>query len=34
MKKATLNLDGKTIELPVIEGSENEKGIDISQLRS
>ena len=34
MKKATLNLDGKTIELPLIEGSENEKGIDISQLRS
>ena len=34
MKKATLNLDGKTIELPIIEGSENEKGIDISQLRS
>ena len=34
MKKAKLNLDGKTIELPIIEGSENEKGIDISQLRS
>ena len=34
MEKATLNLDGKKIELPVIEGSENEKGIDISQLRS
>lgn len=34
MEKAKLNLDGKTIELPVIEGSENEKGIDISQLRS
>jgi len=34
MEKAKLNLDGKTIELPIIEGSENEKGIDISQLRS
>ena len=34
MEKAKLNLDGKIIELPIIEGSENEKGIDISQLRS
>jgi citrate synthase len=34
MEKAKLNLDGKIIELPVIEGSENERAIDITQLRS
>jgi citrate synthase I (hexameric type) len=32
-KKAVLNLEGKTYELPVIEGSEGEKGIDITSLR-
>jgi citrate synthase len=31
---AKLELDGKIYEFPVIEGSENEKAIDISQLRS
>jgi citrate synthase len=31
---AKLELDGKTYEFPVIEGSENEKGIDISKLRA
>ena len=30
---AKLELDGKVYELPVIEGTENEKGIDISKLR-
>ncbi len=32
--KATLTYDGKTYELPVVEGTENEKGIDISKLRA
>jgi citrate synthase len=32
-EKATINLDGKTIELPVITGTENEKAVDISKLR-
>lgn len=31
---AKLIVDGKTIEMPVIVGSEGEKGIDISKLRS
>ncbi len=31
---AKLDLNGKLYELPIIEGSENEKGIDISKLRS
>ena len=31
---AKLELNGKLYELPIIEGSENEKGIDISKLRS
>lgn len=30
---ARLELEGKTLELPVLTGSENEKGIDISSLR-
>lgn len=30
---AKIELDGKTYELPVIEGTENEKAIDISKLR-
>jgi len=32
--KAELTLDGNTYELPVIEGSEGEKAIDIRKLRS
>ncbi len=31
---ATLTLDGKTYEFPVIEGTEGEKAIDISKLRA
>lgn len=31
---ATLNLEGSSLELPVITGSEGEKGLDISKLRS
>jgi citrate synthase len=31
---ATLTFEGKSIELPVVEGSEGELGVDISQLRS
>ena len=30
---AKLELDGTSYELPVVEGTENEKGIDISKLR-
>ncbi|MFB3895320.1 MAG: citrate synthase [bacterium] len=33
-KTAKLILDDKQIELPIIEGTEGEKGIDISQLRT
>jgi citrate synthase len=32
--KATLTLDGKALELPVIEGTEGELAIDITQLRA
>lgn len=32
--KATLTIDGKVLELPVIEGTEGELAIDISQLRA
>ncbi|EPR30495.1 citrate synthase I [Alkalidesulfovibrio alkalitolerans DSM 16529] len=32
-KKAILTIDGKTIELPLIEGSEGERALDISKLR-
>ena len=32
-EKAKLIIDGKTIELPIVTGSENEKAIDISALR-
>lgn len=32
-EKATLTYDGKTTEMPVIVGSENEHGIDIARLR-
>jgi len=33
-KTAELILDGKTCKLPIIEGSENERAIDISALRN
>jgi len=33
-ERATFTIDGKSLELPVIEGTEAEKGIDIGQLRS
>ena len=33
-RKATLNFDGKEIELPIISGSEDENAIDISKIRS
>ena len=32
--KATLTLEGKSYELPIIEGSEGEKAIDIRELRA
>jgi citrate synthase len=32
--KATLNIDGKVLELPVIEGTEGELAIDITKLRA
>jgi citrate synthase len=32
--KATVNLDGKAFEFPVITGTENEKAFDISKLRA
>ena len=32
-RTATLTFEGRTIELPVIEGTEGEKALDISQLR-
>src|SRR5262249_2792972 len=31
---AELKLNGKTIRLPIVEGTEQERGIDISTLRS
>jgi len=34
MEKAQLTLDGKTIDLSIIKGTEDEKGIDVTQLRS
>ena len=33
-KNAKLSFDGKVFELPVIEGTEGEKAIDISKLRN
>lgn len=33
-EKASITLDGNTVELPVIVGTENEKAIDISKLRA
>lgn len=32
-EKAVVTLDGKSVELPVITGTENEKALDISKLR-
>src|SRR5437899_437584 len=32
-KTAELNLDGKTCKLPIVEGTEQERAIDISTLR-
>ncbi len=34
LKTATIQIDGKTLELPVVVGSENERGIDIAKLRA
>lgn len=31
-KTAQLNIDGKSFDFPIVEGTENEKGIDISDL--
>ena len=31
---ATLTIDGKTFELPVIRGTEDEVAVDVSSLRS
>jgi citrate synthase len=33
-KSATLSIDDKSIELPIVEGSEGERAIDIGKLRS
>ena len=33
-RNATLTFDGRTIELPVIEGTEGELALDISELRA
>jgi len=33
-KIATLTVDGKNFELPLVQGAEGEQAIDISQLRS
>mgnify|MGYP001034846025 CR=1 FL=1 len=33
-KTATLTYDGKTIELPIVEGTEGERAIDIRELRA
>ena len=33
-KKAELHYDGKTYQIPVVEGTENEKALDISTLRA
>ncbi len=34
MSKGQLNLDGKTFDLPIVVGTENEKAIDIKKLRA
>jgi len=33
-QKATLNIEGKSYELPIIVGTENEKAVDVSNLRA
>ena len=33
-RNATLTFDGRTIEMPVIEGTEGELAVDISELRN
>lgn len=33
-KTATLHVDGKSIELPIVEGTEGERALDISKLRN
>lgn len=33
MNSIKININGKEIELPIVEGTENENGIDITQLR-
>ena len=33
-KTAKLDIDGKVIELPIVEGTEQERGLDISKLRA
>ncbi len=33
-KFAELTIDGKTLQLPIVEGSENERAVDISNLRN
>ncbi|MEE9321890.1 MAG: citrate synthase [Granulosicoccus sp.] len=33
-KHATLSIDGNTIDLPIVEGSEAERGLDVAKLRS
>src|ERR1022692_4114047 len=33
-KEAKIELDGKTYTLPTLEGSENEKAVDVSALRA
>ena len=32
-QNATLNLDGKDIVLPIVVGSEGERGVDVRKLR-
>ena len=34
MTTASITIDGKEIEVPVVEGTEGEIGLDISKLRS
>ena len=34
MSKAKLNFEGNEYELPIVEGTEGEKGIDITKLRA
>ena len=34
MKRAQLKIGDKTLELPIITGTENEKGIDVTRLRA